>query len=687
MKRIFYALACLPLLANFKPAAAQDFKHCGTDEVYHKVIAEHPELLLQQEELESFTRNFSENNQRSMPPVYIIPVVFHVIHNYGPENISDAQIFDEMRILNQDYRKLNSDTNDIVNAFKPIASDAEIEFRLAQIDPNGNCTNGIDRIASNETYIGDDGSKLNAWPRSKYLNVWVVSTISSGAAGYAYLPGTAPSSSTDGILILSSYIGSIGTGNIATTRALTHEIGHFLNLKHVWGNTNQPGVSCGDDNVTDTPMTKGWTTCNLNGAVCTSGVQENVQNFMEYSYCSRMFTQGQRTRMRAALNSATGSRSSLWTSANMTATGVLNSPPTVCAPKADFKSNYTMICAGDSIRFTDLSWNGDPTTWSWSFPGGTPATSTDSMPWIRYNTAGTYAVTLTSGNASGSDTKTKTSYVIINPGTAQYNSWQYYEGLENWPATNSDWMIKGNDSQNWQPVTTAAATGSYSIKLNNYSATAGDADELISPAINLSATAPTPQLTFKVAYAQKTTTDADKLRVLVSTDCGRTWIQRYSKIGSVLKTTTAAQTTVFTPNSTQWRTETVALSSYVNSTNFRFKFEFQGEGGNNIYLDDINIMSSSTGLDDISADNTQLNVFPNPIEEGSVITFSLKEKQEVSIALYDIIGREVKKVYKGELQNGDHSIALGNTASLKAGIYFVSLQVNGKAFTQKLIVK
>ncbi|MBK7182529.1 MAG: hypothetical protein IPH89_06110 [Bacteroidetes bacterium] len=119
----------------------------------------------------------------------------------------------------------------------------------------------------------------------------LVKTITSGAAGYAYLPGT--TAAEDGIMILNSYIGSIGTGNIQKSHALTHEIGHYLNLNHTWGGTNNPGVDCsGDDNVSDTPKTEGWTSCNLTGATCTSTL-DNVQNFMEYSYCSTMFTVGQ----------------------------------------------------------------------------------------------------------------------------------------------------------------------------------------------------------------------------------------------------------------------------------------------------------------------------------------------------------------------------------------------------------
>lgn len=112
------------------------------------------------------------------------------------------------------------------------------------------------------------------------------------AQRHTYYPGA--SSNVDGVLCLSSYIGSIGTSSVGRSRVMTHEIGHSLNLSHVWGDTNEPGVACGDDNVSDTPETKGWTSCTLNGSVCNPPIVENVQNYMEYSYCDVMFTEGQK---------------------------------------------------------------------------------------------------------------------------------------------------------------------------------------------------------------------------------------------------------------------------------------------------------------------------------------------------------------------------------------------------------
>jgi PKD repeat protein len=539
-------------------------------------------------------------------------------------------------------------------------------------------------VASAETYIGDDGSKLNYWTRTKYLNVWVVKTISSGAAGYAYLPGTAPSASVDGIIILSTYVGSIGTGNASTSRALTHEVGHFLNLLHVWGSTNNPGVSCGNDGVTDTPVTKGWTSCNLtSNDICTANVEENVQNFLEYSYCSRMFTPGQKTRMRSALNATAGQRNQLLANS----ASVVNEPMNTCGPNADFGPYPpAYVCQGGSLIFTDASWNGRPTSWSWSFPGGTPSTSTDSIPVIQYNTPGNYAVTLTVSNGSGSDAITRNNHVIVASTTAQFQGTSYIESFENSSTFTTDWHVFNPSGNGFTRVTTAAVTGTASVKLTNTASLVGQKDELVSPTINLSAIA-SPVFTFKVAYAQRSTTDIDKLRVLVSLDCGRTWTQRYTKNGSLLSTASATNN-AFTPNSAQWRTETVSLnSSITSSSNVRFKFEFTSDGGNNIYIEDINIIGA-TGIDPLNTNIANFDVFPNPAQDNTTVNFSLTEKQNVNLEVVDMTGRRVSLIQAGELQAGDYSFPLMGAGTLGRGMYMVRLiTADGRAATRKLIVE
>jgi hypothetical protein len=152
---------------------AQNELHCGTDEMHQKLFLEHPEynagIVNANNRLQQFTHEFSQNPPMKTGP-YIIPVVFHIIHNYGPENINDDQVHDAIRQLNIQYRKLNDDTTDIVQLFKSRAADCGIEFRLAQLDPDGNCTSGITRTVSDLTSIGDHQVKsLIHWPPNKYL--------------------------------------------------------------------------------------------------------------------------------------------------------------------------------------------------------------------------------------------------------------------------------------------------------------------------------------------------------------------------------------------------------------------------------------------------------------------------------------------------------------------------------------
>jgi hypothetical protein len=251
---------------------------CGSTDVQNEWFTLHPELkakfdLLQQQASDRDKEFFNPKNQQKAASSlsvadYTVPIVFHVLHTGGGENISDAQVMDAVAILNRDFRKLNPDTADVVPSFLNMIGDTKISFVLASKDPNGNCTNGIVKHYDTKTNWQSNNFSYYTytWDPTKYLNVYVVKSIGGGAAGYTYLPGSGVPSSADVIVILSSYIGSIGTGNVYLSRALTHEVGHWLDLPHTWGNTNQPGVSCGDDGISDTPITEGFTFCNLNNS-------------------------------------------------------------------------------------------------------------------------------------------------------------------------------------------------------------------------------------------------------------------------------------------------------------------------------------------------------------------------------------------------------------------------------------
>ena len=250
---------------------------CGINSATRKMEMEHPELVQKRIDYNNaLTAAVKNKNKTATPPTYIIPIVFHIIHLNGPENISDAQVFAQVAKMNEDWRKQNADTNTIVPAFVNLACDTHIEFRLAQIDPNGNCTNGIDRIYSHNTIDCDGSAKMNQWPRDKYMNVWVVSAIScgsTGAAGYALYPSAVDFFyPADGVVMLASVCNG-------SSRVLSHEIAHCFSLEHTFGDTNNPGVTCADDLVDDTPITKGHPgTCDMT-PICSTGGMAAIYSF------------------------------------------------------------------------------------------------------------------------------------------------------------------------------------------------------------------------------------------------------------------------------------------------------------------------------------------------------------------------------------------------------------------------
>ena len=423
-KKLFCLIIFFTNCFGFVKAQENQFKVCGTTEMVEKEMLRDPSYQSLRNQLEEFTRSYSESfeipESESGLPIYTIPVVFHVMHDYGAENISKAQIEDAMIIFNQSFQKLNDDTGDVIPAFQSIFADCQIEFRLAQKDPSGNCSDGITRHYTELTYgAGDNVKPLAYWPSNKYFNIYVVNSIGSGAAGYAYYPGA--QAGIDGVVIRHDYVGGIGTSNGSnyTERSLTHEVGHYLNLMHTWGNSNTPGLpsNCNlSDQVSDTPTTVGVANFSCNTSQSTCSFLDNVQNYMDYAGCHKMFTNGQKSRMHSALNSPVGNRNNLWQIPNLVATGTNNGfIPPPCTPVADFSNKSYMICTGDVITFTDASWNNTPTGWNWTFAGGTPSVSTAQNPVITYNSPGVYDVTLTVSNAAGSNSLTRTGIIVVSP--------------------------------------------------------------------------------------------------------------------------------------------------------------------------------------------------------------------------------------------------------------------------------
>ncbi|MCE2789384.1 MAG: fibronectin type III domain-containing protein [Saprospiraceae bacterium] len=297
-------------------------RNCATAEVMEQEFRSNPEYQKNVEAAERHTEEFIRKhpNGSGSRVVTTIPVVFHVVYNSAAENVSDAQLLSQLTVLNQDFRYLNPDKINIPAAFLSLAADSEFEFCLAQQSPTGQATTGINRRQTTVTsftatsnavkYTAQGG--LDAWDRTKYLNIWVCN-LATGTNGYAQLPGG--TAATDGVVLDFQCVGTTGTAvaPFDKGRTGTHEVAHWLNLRHIWGD-----ATCGTDNVADTPLANTANTgCPAYGhrSTCKGTPIEMVNNYMDFTDdgCMNMFTIGQKTRMKALFASG-GLRASLATS-------------------------------------------------------------------------------------------------------------------------------------------------------------------------------------------------------------------------------------------------------------------------------------------------------------------------------------------------------------------------------------
>ncbi|MEO0776612.1 MAG: M43 family zinc metalloprotease [Bacteroidota bacterium] len=314
-------------------------RNCGSMEYLEIQKQQDPKRQAKMESIENFTRQYLNNSQNRIEGIVTIPVVVHIVYNNSAENLSNAQIQSQMDVLNEDFRRLNPDAD---NTW-PQAADSEIEFCLATVDPTGAATDGITRTFTNVSSFGtNDNVKFdatggkNAWPAADYLNFWVCD-LSGGLLGYAQFPGGPPA--TDGIVNDYAYTGRGGSAQAPFDlgRTATHEVGHWLNLRHIWGDGG-----CGvDDFVADTPLSDASNGgCNVGHVSC--GSVDMVQNYMDYSHddCMNLYTFGQKARMRALFDPG-GFRASL-----LNSNGCGSGNPPTCTDGVQNGNETGVDCGG-----------------------------------------------------------------------------------------------------------------------------------------------------------------------------------------------------------------------------------------------------------------------------------------------------------------------------------------------------
>ncbi|HRD58718.1 MAG TPA: M43 family zinc metalloprotease [Ferruginibacter sp.] len=398
-----------------------------------KQIEADPATTSRMQQIEDFTSQYIANRGRNTTEaVKTIPVVFHIIYNTAAQNISDARILGQLDVLNKDFAKLNADIGLVPSVFAPLTANTEIQFCLAQRDPTGLATTGIIRKSTTVTqfvyptnnmkFTATGGS--DAWPRDQYLNIWVCQ-MSGGILGFAQFPGGA--ANTDGVVLLTGSVGSVSSPGTTAPyhlgRTATHEVGHWLNLRHIWGD-----AFCGNDFVDDTPTQQqdNFGCPSFPHVTCSNGPNGDMfMNYMDYTNdaCMYMFTLGQSVRMNA-LFATGGFREALLSSQGCLQPSGFNFNPTTpgavtCGVTAAPSVSLGTTSNGGFTTPINLTASGVPAGTTVSFAPNplTPGNATV----VTLNNAntlanGTYNITVT--GTAGSTVQTTTVSYVVSGGTA-----------------------------------------------------------------------------------------------------------------------------------------------------------------------------------------------------------------------------------------------------------------------------
>ena len=337
------ALFTILSLAISYSAIGQNIHRCGTVEAIAHREANYPYYSKAiNQTFQDVKHIMSQKAANTVDTIYHIPVVVHIVYNSPEENLSDNMVYAQIERLNKDYRRLNEDTADTRTEFEPVAADAGIEFYLAEFDPQGNPTTGITRkettrsdFAIDFTGQGMDDMKqtstggVDAWDTDEYLNIWVCDLFGSAplfpVLGFAYPPTTAPNwpanssapnSDFEGVVVHYEVFGDgnpLASGELSIAdkgRTAVHEVGHYLGLRHIWGDAFFNGCS-EDDGLDDTPNAAQSANqiCNFNNNTCTDSpvdFPDMIENYMDYAEeeCMNLFTQDQVDIMRLMLKTA-----------------------------------------------------------------------------------------------------------------------------------------------------------------------------------------------------------------------------------------------------------------------------------------------------------------------------------------------------------------------------------------------
>lgn len=739
MKTKRLLLVCLTVLGSVGISFAQNHRNCGTMHYLEQQKAQDPGLELRMEQIENQTRELISQGNEKTSMVVTIPVVFHVLYNTASLNISDARILAQLDVLNKDFARLNADANNTPAIFQSVAANTNIQFCMAQRDPSGNPTNGIVRRSTTvSSFSSNNAMKFtaqggsDAWNTTQYLNIWVCN-LGGGLLGYAQFPGGA--ANTDGVVVLTGSVGGPSAPGTATSynlgRTATHEVGHWLNLRHIWGD-----ATCGSDLVSDTPThntSNGGCPTYPHYSTCTGTPIEMTMNYMDYTYdnCMNMFTAGQASRMNAAITSSRPglltslgcvppNQASCGTPSGLSATNVTSSSATLNWSAVTGATSYNV-----QYRPLGITGNWTATTSTGTSVGISGLTASASYEFqVQANCNGTLSSFSASGNftTSGTGTTCGTTSGLsasnITSSSATLN-WAAVSGATGY---NVQYRSLGTVSLPWNTTTatgtsvnisslTASTSYEFQVQANcggtlgSFSAsgnfttlsatgcndpfesnnTASTAKILTTSQLNTNLTATIGSSTDIDWYRFTTVSGATRVKINLTTLPFDYDVDLYSSNAStLLGSGTQGGTTSeqIIRNATKTATYFIRVYGYQGafSTSSCYTLRISTSGTN------WRVGDEGQALDVEAVDASTVSISPNPTSGNTAFEFVSDKNGEAQVMITDMLGRMIYQNSAYKVTEGPNMIEQDLSNSSK-GMHFIIVEMNGERKTGRFIVE
>jgi len=644
IKMHFLSLLAALLFVTGSSYAQQ--RSCAANEVLARQLLENPLLKQKMEDIERHTAQYIQSGGVNDRVVVTIPVVFNVVWNVAGDNISDARLLSQLQVLNDDFRRLNADASNTPAGFQGIAADCEINFCLATQDPGGNATTGIRRQQTSVTsFSTNDAVKFTAqggldiWDRNKYLNMWVCD-LGGGLLGYAQFPGGP--ANTDGVVCDYAYFGTNGSSPpFHLGRTATHEVGHWLNLYHIWGDD---GTSCsGSDLCADTPnqADENYGCPAFPAISCSNGTNGDMfMNYMDYTddACMNIFTAGQKTRVQSLFGTG-GSRVAL-----------LSSPG--CQPPGGGSCGTPSGLNATSITQTSA-------TLGWSAVSGA---TTYTLQW-KLSTSGTWTtvsgLTATSYGLGGLTANTTYNYQVQAVCGATSSSYSTAASFTTLPAGGCADQYEANNTRTTAKVIPVNTNITAQIAFNGDNDWNKFANTTTQRRIKVDLTA----LPFD--YDLKLYRDAG---LLVTSQNGGTTSEQI-----IYNTTTVSSNYyayVYGYAGAFSNTQCYTLRVSLSATNFRTDGTTDGDET----IIELPVVFENAGF----------GMYPNPATDQLTVEVPMQADLDVAISILDVSGKTAIQQTRA-LSKGDNRMDF-DLSRLSNGVYFVQVRNGENTHTRKLVV-